>query len=88
MELGQHGHLGTGGARGSLQSFIKYRMPTITGHTHSPERAGQNLVVGVTGSLEMGYNKGGSKWDRANAFVFDNGLTTLEPLYAIGENQY
>lgn len=88
VEAGQHGHLGSGGARGSLQTFIKLRMPTVTGHTHSPARDGVNLVVGVTGSLEMGYNKGISMWDRANALIWDSGLTNLQPTYDIGENQY
>lgn len=88
VELGQHGHNGTGGARGSLASFKRMGNPTVTGHTHTPERDGNNLVVGVTGSLDMGYNKGGSTWDRANVDVFESGRSELVPYYSVGEAQY
>lgn len=88
VEVGQHGHNGSGGARGSAKTFKNYRMPIITGHTHSPQRDGLQLTVGVTGSLEMGYNKGGSAWDRANALILESGLTLLIPTYAINEPQY
>ena len=87
FEVGQHGHHGSGGARGSARTFKNYQMPMITGHTHSPLRDGNLLTVGVTGSLEMGYNKGGSAWDRANAFLLSNGTAVLVPTYLINEPQ-
>lgn len=83
-----HGHVGTGGARGSAQSFKKMRIKSVTGHTHSPFENGDTVVVGVTGSMNMGYNKGGTSWDRANAIVNPNGTHQLVPMYAIGEEQF
>jgi hypothetical protein len=88
FEVGQHGHCGSGGARGSARTFKGYQMPIITGHTHAPQRNGAQLTVGVTGSLEMGYNKGGSAWDRANALILSNGISLLAPTYRINEIQY
>lgn len=82
-----HGHVGTGGARGSKQSFKKMRIKSVTGHTHSPLEDHNTVIVGVTGSLEMGYNKGGTTWDRANAIIYPNGTCSLVPLYKIGEQQ-
>lgn len=88
FECGSHGHQGNGGARGSQRAFKMYQMPWISGHTHSPARDGDVLTVGVTGSLEMGYNKGGTTWDRANALVYPNQTAVLLPTYLIGETQY
>jgi hypothetical protein len=87
IECGQHGHIGSGGARGSLKTFKGYQMATITGHTHAPARDGVNIVVGVTGSLEMGYNKGGSAWDRSNAIIPMEYPPILVQPYAINEPQ-
>jgi len=87
FECGSHGHLGNSGARGSQRSFKAYQMPWISGHTHSPARDGNVLTVGVTGSLAMGYNKGGTMWDRANALILPNDTAVLIPTYAIGEQQ-
>lgn len=88
VDVGSHGHLGSGGARGSANTFKKYQKKMVVGHTHSPLKDGDLAVVGVTGSLEMGYNKGGSAWDRANALILDDGRTLLVPPYKINENQY
>ena len=87
VECGQHGHNGSGGARGSARTFKGYQMPIITGHTHSPQKNGNQVTVGVTGSLEMGYNKGGSAWDRANALILESGIILLVPVYKINEPQ-
>lgn len=87
-EVGQHGHLGTSGARGSAMSFKKMRIKSISGHSHSPLEDNNTVVVGVTGSMEMGYNKGGTTWDRANALVYPNGTHQLVPMYSVGEHQY
>lgn len=87
-DVGMHGHIGTGGARGSAISFKKMRIKTVTGHTHSPFEDHNTIVVGVTGSMEMGYNKGGTTWDRANALIYPNSTHQLLPVYMIGEDQY
>lgn len=87
-EFSMHGDKGTGGARGSKNAFKKMRIKSVTGHTHSPLEDCDTVVVGVTGSLYMGYNKGGTSWDRANAIVYPNSTHQLIPMYKIGETQY
>ncbi len=87
-DVSMHGHVGTGGARGSAVSFKKMRIKTVTGHTHSPFEDNNTVVVGVTGSMEMGYNKGGTTWDRANAVIYPNSTHQLVPMYKVGEYQY
>lgn len=80
FELSMHGHIGQGGARGSLATFKRYGQPNVTGHTHSGGRDGNALVVGVTGSYDMGYNKGMTTWTRDNAVIYPNGTAYLLPL--------
>lgn len=87
-DYSMHGHVGTGGARGSAVSFKKMRIKTVTGHTHSPAEDHNTVVVGVTGSMNMGYNKGGTTWDRANALIYPNSTHQLVPMYLIGEEQF
>lgn len=36
IDLGQHGHNGVNGARGSLRGYAKTSRRTVTGHTHTP----------------------------------------------------
>lgn len=87
-DLSHHGHQGTNGARGCANAFLAFGTAMVTGHTHSPYRDGKLLTVGVTGSLEMGYNKGGTSWDRANAVIYEDGTSSLVMPYWIGEAQY
>lgn len=86
FETGHHGHHGSGGSRGSARTFKGYSVPIITGHTHSPQRDNNQITVGVTGSLDMGYNKGGSSWDRSNAVIYDDKAVLIQP-FRINEPQ-
>lgn len=88
VQVDMHGHVGLSGARGSMATFRKVGLTCVTAHTHSPAQDGSSVVVGVTGSLSMGYNKGLTAWDRANALINTDGTVQLMPLYAIGEAQY
>lgn len=85
FDISMHGHIGQGGARGSLATFKRFGA-CITGHTHSGARDGDALVVGVTGSYDMGYNKGMTTWTRDNAFIYPNGTAYLKPLFPIAYN--
>ncbi|CAL9990437.1 DNA transfer protein [Vibrio phage D260] len=82
-DCGQHGHIGAGGARGSIKTFKRYSVPNVTGHTHSGARDGHALIVGVKGAYDMGYNKGHTRWTRDDAFIYDNGMSYLQPQYAL-----
>lgn len=70
IEYGQHGDRGINGARGGYTAFEKLGSPYVIGHSHSGYKNGKRVaVVGVTGSLDMGYNKGASSWSHSHIFV-------------------
>jgi len=73
IECGNHGDRGPNGARGSLQAFRAIGESMVIGHSHSPGIAGKVYQVGVSGSLEMGYNVGPSSWAHAHCIIFANG---------------
>lgn len=73
VEQGHHGDKGTNGAKGSLIGFSKLGTPVVVGHSHSPGILGGAYQVGVSGSLEMGYNTGPSSWRHAHCLTFPNG---------------
>lgn len=88
VELGEHGHSGTNGSRGSPKQFSNKLM--TTGHTHTSSIYGGCYTAGVTGLLAMGYNEtGASSWvqscvvqyptgKRAIIHVKDNGAGELD----------
>lgn len=84
-DLSQHGHIGSGGARGSAQQFQKWGQSMITGHTHSPYlyNSQRNFLatVGVTGKLNQGYNEGGgTNWQQSHVFLWPNGSPQIVPV--------
>jgi hypothetical protein len=62
IELGLHGHKGSNGAKGNINTFAKLSNKTIIGHSHSPAIKWGCYQVGVSCSLKHGYNKGLSGW--------------------------
>ena len=82
-DLSCHGHHGQNGATGSASQFKRWQIPMITGHTHSPLiDYGRNplLTVGVTASLDQGYNRGGaSTWNQSHAVIFHDGTGQIVP---------
>lgn len=73
VEMGNHGHNGVNGSRGSPQQFRALGVPMNTGHTHTPGITGKVYTAGVTASLEMGYNLGASSWAIAHIVTYENG---------------
>lgn len=73
VEMGVHGHIGINGARGGVQGFAGLGIPMNTGHTHTPSIVGNVYTAGVSGSLDMGYNKGASSWQLAHILTHANG---------------
>jgi hypothetical protein len=73
IEMGNHGHNGVNGSRGSPTQFRELGVPMNTGHTHAPSISGACYTAGVWGSLEMGYNIGASSWAYANIVTYPNG---------------
>lgn len=77
IENAMHGHLGANGAKASPAAFTRMGSKSITGHTHSPAITDGNMTVGVSGSLDMGYNKGLSSWLHAHGLTQPNGKRQL-----------
>lgn len=77
IECGSHGHNGTNGARGSVSSFSKMGLRYNVGHSHSAAIHLGCFYAGVTGSLDMGYNKGGTTWSHSHIITYANGKRTI-----------
>ena len=72
-----HGDKGVNGSRGSISSFEKIGRPMVIGHSHSPGIQGNVYQVGVTGSLDMGYNYLPSSWMNTHCVIYANGERSL-----------
>lgn len=77
VECGYHGHIGANGSRGSPQQFQKLNRAMNTGHTHAASIKGSVYTAGVTGSLDMGYNKGPSSWSHSHIITYPNGFRAI-----------
>jgi hypothetical protein len=77
VEHAMHGHLGANGARGNPRHYTKMGSKSTTGHTHSPQIVDGAFVVGVSGNLDMGYNRGLSSWDHSHVIQYPNGTRTI-----------
>jgi hypothetical protein len=76
-ELGDHGHLGPNGSRGSLASLEKSLGGCVIGHSHTPGILRNSIQVGTTSYLQVAYNQGPSGWLHASAIVHNNGCFQL-----------
>jgi len=72
-ELAQHGDIGSGGSRGSIQQFRRLNTKIIVGHYHSPGRLDGALAVGTSTGLRIGYNVGASNWLQSHVIIHKNG---------------
>lgn len=78
VAIGQHGHKGVNGAKGSPQSFKRSNAKMITGHTHSPKIYENGMVVGTSTYLELDYTIGGlSSWLNAHGVLYPNNTYAL-----------
>ena len=78
IEYGQHGDRGINGARGGYAAFEKLGSCYVIGHSHSGYKNGRRVAVaGVTGSLDMGYNKGASSWSHSHVYVGPDGVPQI-----------
>lgn len=78
VEYGQHGDRGINGARGGYTAFEKLGSCYVIGHSHSGYKNGRRVAVaGVTGSLDMGYNKGASSWSHSHIYVGPDSIPQL-----------
>jgi hypothetical protein len=78
VQLAQHGHKGSNGARGSALTFKRLNLKMISGHTHSPQIYSNGMIVGTNTILEQGYTIGGaSSWMHANGILYPDGTFSL-----------
>jgi len=77
IECGMHGHLGANGSRGSPKQFTRMGQRANTGHTHSASIIDGIYTAGVSGSLDMGYNKGLSSWSHSHILTYPSGKRTI-----------
>lgn len=77
IECGQHGNNGPNGMRGSAHNLETLGEKAIIGHAHTPCILNGLYVVGVMGSLDMGYNSGPSSWSHTFAVIYPNGKRAL-----------
>ena len=81
VELAMHGDLGANGGRGNPLVFAAIGRKSIIGHHHAASWVDDCVTVGVTGNLDMGYNRGLSGWSHTNSLVYPNGKRTLFTIY-------
>ena len=73
FELGDHGHKGSNGAKGSPVSAASSFTKRISGHTHTEYQFNYVISVGHT-SNDPRYARGGaSSWSRASSIVYSSG---------------
>lgn len=77
LECGQHSHLGNNGARGSVQAYQKQGIRFNIGHSHAACIKDGVYQAGVSGMMDMGYNKGGSSWNQSHILTYSNGKRTI-----------
>lgn len=77
IECGSHGHLGTNGSRGSIHAYQKMGTRHNIGHSHSAAIKDGVYVAGVSATLDMGYNTGGSSWSQSHIVTYPNGKRTI-----------
>jgi hypothetical protein len=77
IECGQHGHLGANGSKASPKQFAKMGPRVIMGHSHTASIMDGVYINGVSGKLDMGYNKGPSSWSHSHTVVYPNGKRAI-----------
>lgn len=87
-ELGQHGHLGANGSRGSIKQYEQYVGNAVIGHSHSAGIKGDTFQVGTTAELDQKYNKGLSSWTRTCCLVHEDGTKQLINFIPDGKGGY
>lgn len=73
VEHGIHGHRGVDGARGSPKAYRAAGRRVNSGHTHSASILDGVYTAGVSGNLDMGYNRGLSTWSHSHIIMYKNG---------------
>ncbi len=81
IECGMHGHLGVNGAKGSLRGFSKMGRRSNTADKHTAGIFNGAYQAGVSGKLDMWYNKGPSTWSQSHILTYPNGMRTIVTMW-------
>ncbi|MEY4507993.1 MAG: hypothetical protein RLZZ450_115 [Pseudomonadota bacterium] len=73
VEGGFHGDDGVSGSRGSILAYTKLGCKVTIGHSHTPGIRDGVFQTGVTGSLDMGYNRRPTTWLHAHVVLHRDG---------------
>lgn len=77
IENGMHGHHGPNGARGNPKGFRSIGRKVNIGHMHSACIIDGVYVAGVSGKLDMDYNKGPSSWSHSHIVTYASGKRAI-----------
>ena len=78
IEVGYHGHLGSGGKPGTREGFSRIGVRTIFGHGHAPGIRAGAYQVGTSSRLALAYMAGTpSAWLHTHCLVYPNGKRSL-----------
>lgn len=83
-ELAHHGHLGSNGTKGNIESFRRMSTKMIIAHSHTPSKIDKVVCVGTSSALRESYNKGASSWLQSHAIIHKNG-TVQHIIFVDGE---
>lgn len=73
VSLGNHGHLGKNGAKGSIRSYAGLGTRSVIGHSHSPGIFQGVYQTGHSAVADHGYNQGPSGWLNLHVSLHANG---------------
>lgn len=78
IEMGQHGHNGSGGARGNVSAFQKQGIKFNIGHSHSCNIKDGIYQAGACMKVkDSGYAVGGSSWSISHIVTYSNGKRAI-----------
>jgi hypothetical protein len=77
IQMGEHGHNGTNGARGGPNSLKKLGEKINIGHCHSAYISNGLYAAGMNGKMDQGYNKGHSSWSASDIGTYPNGKRVM-----------
>ena len=78
VEFGQHGDKGSGGARGSIASFVKQGVKFNVGHSHGAAIKDGVFQAGVCMKpCDSGYVSGGCNWSLSHIITYHNSKRTI-----------
>jgi hypothetical protein len=81
IECGMHGHLGVNGAKGNLRSFSKTGRRSNTADKHCAGIFNGAYQSGVSGKLDMWYNKGLSTWSQSHILTYPNSMRSIVTMW-------